>query len=92
MSLKQLEAHYKQEGALGIGSHYVIDRNGDVHKGRPREEHPNVHPRHNRDSVAIEVMCSSQEDMTSKQRLAVEGAVEYLQDIYPNAEPLDLTL
>lgn len=89
LTLRQLEAYYRKEGALGIGSHYIVDRDGHVHEGRPVDEHPNVHPQFNKNSIAIEVMCSSQEDMTEVQKDVTEGMVEYLKDQFPNAEELN---
>lgn len=89
LTFKQLEAYYKKEGALGVGAHYVVDRDGDVHKGRPLDEHPNVNPTFNKDSVAIEVMCSTHAELTQTQHKVIDGLVEFIKDTYPNAEELN---
>lgn len=90
LTLNELENIYRAEGALGIGSHYVIDRDGDVLKARHIDEHPNVHPRYNKDSVAIEVLCCNCLDMNDAQKAALRGAITLLEEKYPEAEELNL--
>lgn len=90
LTLRELEDIYRAEGALSIGSHYVIDREGDVLKARHEDEHPNAHPRYNKDSVVIEVLCCNNLDMNEAQKAALSGAISVLQDKYPEAEELNL--
>lgn len=89
MSLKELDRLYKSEGALGVGSHYIVDRLGDVLKGRPRDEHGNVLPDFNKNSIFIEVLCDGPDTILEEQKRAVDGIVSYLQDIYDNVEELN---
>lgn len=89
LSLWDIKAKYREQGVGQIGSHYVVLRDGDVEKGRPVDEHGNVEQLYNRDSVFIEVLCSTDEEMTEAQRVSVHGLVSYLEDKY-EAEELNL--
>lgn len=84
-----LSCKYRDKGVSGIGSHYVVLGDGDVVKGRDIEQHGNVDPRYNRNSVYIEVMGQSADDITPHQQSAIDGCVSILEDRY-GAELLPL--
>lgn len=97
MSPWDVECHYRDRGVKGIGAHYVIMRDGDVlsqntYKSiRGRDEVGNTDPRYNTNSIFV-VLVGKDEDYTEAQRSALNGLLGYLQEQYPEAEPLYMTL
>lgn len=87
-----VRASYLSRHIPTLGSHYVILSDGDVCKGREHDEHGNVLPNYNRSSVYIEVVGQEYDDITEAQHAAIRGVISRLQEIYPEAEELDLTL
>lgn len=90
-SLFDLKSHYLSQHVPSIGSHYVVHADGDVDRERELEVHGNVDARFNRDSVFIELMGETNEDITPQQRQTVRGIVSRMEELY-GAEELDLTL
>lgn len=87
-----LKAAYLSRHVPSIGSHYVILEDGDVVKGRDHSRHGNVLPQFNGDSVFIEVMGQERDDVTEAQKTSIQGVVSRMQEIYLDAQELDLTL
>jgi hypothetical protein len=85
-----LSCAYRDRGVSDIGSHYIVLEDGDVIKGRPHDQHGNVHPQFNKDSVFIEVMGEEGFAINPQQRVAITGVLSRMADIY-DAEELDLT-
>lgn len=85
-----LSCKYRDNGVSDIGSHYVILSDGDVIKPRSDEEHGNVCPRYNVNSVFIEVMGLTEDDITPQQKTALEGVVSVLEERFVTAEILPI--
>lgn len=85
-----LSCKYRDKGIAGIGSHYVVLGNGDVVKGRDVNEHGNVNPQFNKDSVYIEVMGVTASDITPHQKTTIEGCISLLEERFDAAELLPL--
>jgi N-acetyl-anhydromuramyl-L-alanine amidase AmpD len=87
-----IASKYRDKGAPGIGSHYLVTEWGDVIKVRPNDEHGNVHADFNKDSIYIEVVGTVDTYRPSEaQHGAVTALVEILQETYLDAEELDWT-
>lgn len=85
-----LSCAYRDKGVPDIGSHYVILADGDVVKGRPDDEHGNVHPRYNKASVFIELMGMDNTAITPQQQTSLAGVISVLEDRYPEAQLIEL--
>ncbi|QFS87604.1 MULTISPECIES: N-acetylmuramoyl-L-alanine amidase [unclassified Marinobacter] len=97
MTAWDVECLYRDLGVNGIGAHYVILRDGDVlnkntYKAiRARDEVGNVDPRYNANSIFV-VLVGSDDQYTEGQRAALNGLIGYLQEQYPEVEPLFHTI
>lgn len=93
LSVWDVECLDRNRGCNGLGCHYVILRNGDVEaKGtyatlRAKHEVGNTDPRYNHNSIFVRVV-GSDDQYTQAQENALKGLIEYLQELYPEAEPL----
>ncbi|WP_444939055.1 N-acetylmuramoyl-L-alanine amidase [Microbulbifer sp. JMSA002] len=81
-----IEGIDRSKGALGIKSHYIIRRNGDVEKGRGIDE-VCCTGQHQVDKESILILLVGTDKFTKAQVGAVNGLVEYLQDKFPEAGP-----
>lgn len=89
----EIATKYRAQGALNIGSHYLIDRDGDVQKTRPHEDIGNVHEDFDESAIYIEIVGTSGSYIRNEaQQAAAAGLVEYLQEQYLNAYELDWTI
>jgi hypothetical protein len=89
-TLWDLSCMYRNEGLPDIGSHYVIEQNGDVTKARPDDVHGLVDKRYNKTAVFIELMGHTKGDITPAQETSLNGVLSVLQDRYLDAQPLEL--
>lgn len=87
----ELRASYLKRHVPSIGSHYVVLEDGDVIKGREHNRHGNVASLYNKDSVFIEVMGTDGAFITPQQETSIRGVISRLQELYPEAEELDIT-
>ena len=87
-----IASKYRDEGALGIGSHYLITEVGEVIRTRPHDEHGNVQEDFNKNSIFIEVIGTIDTYATNdSQQAAAEGLLSWLGETYLEAEELDWT-
>jgi|TARA_R110001606_G_scaffold388303_2_gene553502 hypothetical protein len=89
-TLWDLSCIYRTEGLPDIGSHYVIEKNGEVTKTRPDDTHGLVDKRYNKHAVFIELLGQTSEDITNHQESALAGVLSVLSDRYLDAQPLEL--
>ena len=86
-----VRAAYLSRHVPSIGSHYVVLADGDVVKGREHDVHGNVASLYNNDSVFIEAVGQDCTDLTPAQQASIRGVISRLQELYPDAEELDIT-
>lgn len=97
MTAWDVECLYRDQGINGIGAHYVILRDGDVlnkntYKAiRARDEVGTVDPRYNNNSIFV-ALVGADDQYTTAQQASLKGLIEYLQEQYPEAEPLLQTI
>jgi len=86
----EIQCKYREKGIGQVGHHFIVLRNGDVEKGRPKDEHGNMHPLYNKDSVFVSVLCTTRKQLTEAQEVSIKGLIEYLENIFTSAEELNL--
>ena len=90
-TVADLDRWHRQRGFRKIGYHYVIYRDGSIHKGRPVEEIGAHCAGHNADSIGICYLGGLNESFepcdtrTPQQRQALRELVSQLQQQYPGA-------
>ena len=91
-SAEQSDSWHKSRGWKGIGYHYYITRDGDVHRGRPEEE-VGAHARHyNQHSIGIcyegglDEKGKPADTRTPAQRATLIALLRALKYDYPDAE------
>lgn len=91
-TVADIDRWHKQRGWKGIGYHYVVYRDGSVHKGRDVSEIGAHCEGHNTNSIGICYIggCSSdgktpKDTRTPAQRAALRDLVELLRSEYTNA-------
>lgn len=88
--LFEIAAKYREAGATRIGSHYLVDSDGDATSVTHKDEHGNVHESFNADSIYLEVIGTVETYMNSvPQQAAIAGLVKYLEEVYTDAEELN---
>lgn len=93
VSVDDIRQWHLDRGWSDIGYHYVIALNGEIQEGRP-EEKIGAHTKgHNSDSIGIAYVGGMTKDMnsakdtrTDQQKLSLQFFLNYLKDLYPNAE------
>lgn len=97
LSAWDIEKIHRNRGCNGLGCHFLITRDGDVHGASMnpslREKHQvgNMDSDRNEDSVFI-LMVGSHEAYTEAQEAGLNGLLSHLEEQYPEAEPLYLTI
>ncbi len=90
-TVEDIKHWHKQRGFADIGYHYVIYRDGSVHKGRP-ESIAGAHVQgHNRDSIGVcyigglDANGKAKDTRTEAQRRTLVVLLRSLKAKYPNA-------
>ena len=91
-TVADIDRWHKQRGWKGIGYHYVVYRDGSVHKGRDVSEIGAHCEGHNANSIGVCYIggCAAdgktpKDTRTPAQRAALRDLVELLRTEYPNA-------
>ena len=75
-------------GKVNVGTHYMIDKNGDIYQLYPTT----VMTRHvigyNHTAIGIELVAAGEEELRLKQINAVVKLIEYLSRVHPSVEYL----
>ena len=100
-TVQDIDRWHKARGWKGIGYHYVIYRDGSIHKGRPEEQVGAHCLNHNKHSIGIcyiggtrpsqpplkggEVIYKAADTRTSEQKAAMRALLVELKQSYPRA-------
>ncbi len=91
-TVADIDRWHRQRGFASIGYHYVVYRDGSVHKGRPVEQQGAHCKGHNAQSIGLCYIGGCAPDgrtpkdtRTAAQRAALRQLVEQLQKQYPSA-------
>ena len=89
---KEIDKWHRQRGWLKIGYHYVITRDGTIEEGRDRDVMGAHVKEYNATSVGICLVGGVDDDntpednFTPEQYEALSSHINYLKEIYPDAE------
>ena len=84
ISFQQVVRSHRLMGRFGCGSHFVITRDGEIHRGRELTQPGVGMPGgNNRSTVGIQLVAG--ESLTAPQDASLSRLVEILSTIYPDA-------
>lgn len=83
-----IEVTYREAGVNGLGCHYIVHVNGDVHAGRPHGVYANHDEHFDADSVVIVVVGTNR--FSEAQLVSLRGLVSWLGERYTEADELNL--
>ena len=81
-SVATIEAWHIKRGFSGIGYHYFISKNGDIHNGRDIEKIPAAQKNHNTGSIAICLHGLKKEKFTNEQLTSVKKLCNAIDSSY----------
>lgn len=91
-TVQDIERWHKARGWKGIGYHYVVYRDGSIHKGRPEEQVGAHCLNHNKHSIGICYIGGMTADnkkakdtRTPEQKAAIRALLVELKQSYPRA-------
>lgn len=91
-TVQDIDRWHKARGWKGIGYHYVIYRDGSIHKGRPEEQVGAHCVNHNRHSIGICYIGGmtannkkAKDTRTPEQRASLRALLVELKKSYPRA-------
>ena len=90
-TVEDIDRWHKAKGWKSIGYHYVIHRDGSIHKGRPEEQVGAHCLNHNKHSIGVCYIGGLSQDgqpkdtRTPEQRAAMRALLVKLKQSYPRA-------
>ena len=87
LTIRRMDTWARLEGKLGIGYHFLIDRDGACHKGRPLWEPSACGIGWQRDAVSVAI-CIEGPTISPRKRETLDRLLKQLQEAYPAAQVL----
>lgn len=90
LTAHDIDRRDRTNGAISMGSHYLVRRDGMIETGRELDQLGNRRRKYNHCSVFVDLVGMG-DNFTKEQLLSLEELSEELKDLYPQATELDFT-
>lgn len=90
LTVDDLERKARSKGAMAIGCHYVVCRDGLVQTGREITRFGNVARKYNKTSVFV-CLVGNSDNFTEIQLENMVDITDEIREMYPEAELVDIT-